>query len=68
VAAASLMLPSSSAVSKGGEFIAQKEMKITQRRERERKKKEEYKANFSGTILMQCKVIYVFCAPIKHVC
>lgn len=67
MAAASLLLPSPSAGAKGGEFIAQKEMKITQRRERERKK-EGYKANFSGTILMQCKVIYVFCAPIKHVC
>lgn len=39
MAAASLLLPSSSAGAKGGEFRAQKEMKITQRREREKKKK-----------------------------
>lgn len=38
MAAASLLLPSSSAGAKGGEFRAQKEMKITQWREREKKR------------------------------
>lgn len=61
MAAASLLLPDW----EGRGFVVQNEMKITQWG---KKKKEGYKPNFGGTILMQCKVIYIFCAPITHVC
>lgn len=47
-------------------FVVQNEMKITQWKKERRGG--GYKPNFSGMILMQCKVIYIFWAPIKLVC
>lgn len=47
-------------------LVVRNEMKITQWKKNTRAS--GYKPNFSGVILIQCKVIYIFWAPIKHVC